>query len=57
MTICILCQSIGRITRSKKDYGDTIIIDSSFGDILKYNDELIPNWIKSSIKKIEMKNE
>ena len=56
-TIIVLIQIIGRIVRSNRDYGDTIIIDGSFGDILKYNEELIPGWIKQSIKKIEMKIE
>lgn len=51
-TVCGLMQSCGRIIRSRVDYGDTIIIDESFGDVLKYSSHYIPNWFQDSIKKI-----
>lgn len=52
-TSATLQQSCGRIVRSSDDYGDTIIIDSSFGDIMKYNSHLLPDWFINSIKKIK----
>lgn len=54
-TVQSLCQMIGRIIRSDKDYGDTIIIDGSFSDVMKYSGQFIPNWIQTSIKKISVK--
>lgn len=54
-TVCELLQMCGRSIRSKTDYADTIIIDGSFSDILRYSSHLIPNWMQDSIKKIEVK--
>lgn len=54
-TISKIIQSYGRVVRSSNDYGDTIIIDGSFGDILKFNSHLIPNWVMSAIKRIDVK--
>ncbi len=54
-TVQSLCQMIGRIIRSNKDYGDTIIIDGSFSDVMKYSGHFIPHWIQASIKKISVK--
>ena len=54
-TVSSLCQMIGRPVRSKNDYADTIIIDESFGDVLKYSSHYIPNWLQESIKKISVK--
>ena len=54
-TVQSLCQMIGRIIRSDKDYGDTIIIDGSFSDVMKYSGHFIPHWIQASIKKISVK--
>jgi ATP-dependent DNA helicase DinG len=54
-TIAKLLQMCGRIVRNIKDNGDTIIIDGSFGDILKYNSHLIPAWVRDSIKRIDVK--
>jgi ATP-dependent DNA helicase DinG len=50
-----LQQSFGRINRNKNDFGDTIVIDESFSDVLKYSSHFIPQWIQESIKKIELK--
>lgn len=55
MTVCNLLQISGRCNRSMKDYADTIIIDESFGDILKFSSHLIPQWVQDSIKKIDVK--
>ena len=55
-TVSGIIQAYGRIIRSEKDSGDTIIIDSSFGDVLRYSSKFIPNWVQESIKKIDIKN-
>ena len=49
-TCCTLQQMCGRSIRSKTDYADTIIIDSSFGDVLRYSSHLFPDWFSESIK-------
>lgn len=54
VTVSKILQSYGRVVRSTTDFGDTIIIDGSFGDILKFNSHLIPNWVMSSIKRIDV---
>ena len=45
----------GRSIRSKTDFADTIIIDGSFGDIIKYSSEYLPIWFQESIKRINIK--
>ena len=55
VTVQKLMQSCGRSVRSKTDYADTIIIDSSFGDILKYSSHFFPDWFLNSIKRIDVK--
>jgi len=52
-TVSGIIQAYGRIIRSESDSGDTIIIDSSFGDVLRYSSKFIPKWVQNSIKKIE----
>ena len=54
-TICGLLQMTGRSIRSKTDYADTIIIDGSFSDILRYSSHFLPVFVQESIKKIEVK--
>jgi ATP-dependent DNA helicase DinG len=54
-TVCGLIQMTGRSVRSKTDYADTIIIDSSFSDILRYSSHLIPTWLQNAIKRVEVK--
>lgn len=54
-TICSLLQMTGRSVRSMNDYADTIIIDGSFSDVLRYSSHLIPQWVQVSIKKVETK--
>jgi Rad3-related DNA helicase len=55
-TVSGLIQAYGRIIRSETDSGDTIIIDASFGDVLRYSSSFIPSWVQSSIKKINLPN-
>lgn len=54
-TISEICQMTGRIIRSNSDWGDTIIIDGSFTDLLKYSSHLFPKWFKESIKRVNAK--
>jgi Rad3-related DNA helicase len=56
-TCADLQQAFGRIIRSNLDYGDTIILDGSFGDVIKHSSNFIPDWIQSSIKRINVKIE
>jgi ATP-dependent DNA helicase DinG len=54
-TVCDLIQIFGRSVRSKTDYADTLILDGSFGDILKYSSDLLPDWLQESIKRVNIK--
>jgi len=54
-TCAILQQMCGRSIRSKTDFADTIIIDGSFGDIIKYSSEYLPIWFQESIKRVNVK--
>ena len=54
-TCAILQQMCGRSIRSKTDFADTIIIDGSFGDIIKYSSEYLPLWFQESIKRVNVK--
>ncbi len=54
-TVSGIIQMSGRPIRSVNDYADTIIIDSNFGDILRYSGHFFPQWFLDSIKKIEIK--
>ena len=56
-TSCSLQQACGRIVRSITDYGDTIIIDGGFGDVIKHSSEFLPDWFQDSIKRINVKIE
>lgn len=53
-TCAILQQMCGRSIRSKNDFADTIIIDGSFGDIIKYSSEYLPLWFQESIKRVNV---
>ncbi len=53
-TCCSLIQMAGRSCRSNIDYADTIIIDSSFGDVIKHSSHFLPDCIQKSIKKINI---
>lgn len=39
-----IMQGAGRVTRSKEDYGNTYILDSSFGYLYSSMYKFIPNW-------------
>jgi Rad3-related DNA helicase len=54
-TCALLIQMAGRSIRSKTDFADTIILDGSFSDILRYSSKFIPDWFQEAIKKIEVK--
>jgi len=54
-TVCSIIQIFGRCNRSMVDYADTIVIDESFGDVLKYSSHYIPTWVQEAIKKIDKK--
>ena len=56
-TVSGLVQMTGRPVRSSIDYADTIIIDGSFGDVIKHSSQFIPDWIQSAIKRINVKIE
>lgn len=49
-----LQQACGRIVRSYQDYGDTIILDGSFGDVMRYGSHLLPDWFQRSIRKVNV---
>ena len=54
-TISGLIQMSGRAVRSVDDYADTIIIDGSFSDLLKYSGQYFPKWFQEAIKRINVK--
>jgi Rad3-related DNA helicase len=54
-TISGLIQMTGRAVRSNEDYADTIIIDGSFSDLLKYSGHFFPHWFQEAIKKVNVK--
>lgn len=49
-TVCDIVQAYGRTTRSMTDYSDSYILDSSFGDLLKFNKKLFPKYFIEAIK-------
>lgn len=55
ITVCKLIQMTGRSVRSKTDYADTLIIDESFSDIMKWSSHYLPNWFTTSIKRVNVK--
>lgn len=56
-TVSGLVQMSGRPVRSNLDYADTIILDGSFGDVIKHSSQFIPDWIQNAIKRINVKIE
>ena len=52
-----IIQSSGRIIRSSRDWGDTIILDGSFSDVIKWSSHFLPKWFQKSIKRINVKIE
>ena len=49
-TICEITQAYGRSTRSETDWSHTYMLDSCFGDLLKYNRSLFPNYVIKAIR-------
>ena len=56
-TVSGIIQMTGRPVRSSLDYADTIIIDGSFGDVIKHSSHFLPDWIQDAIKRINIKIE
>lgn len=56
-TVAGLIQMSGRPVRSHLDYADTIILDGSFGDVMKHSSQFLPIWIQDAIKRIDVKIE
>jgi Rad3-related DNA helicase len=54
-TVSGIIQMTGRPVRSSLDYADTIIIDGSFGDVIKHSSHFLPDWIQDAIKKVNVK--
>lgn len=54
-TVSGIIQMSGRPIRSNKDYADTIIIDGSFGDVMKHSSQFLPDWVQNAIKRINIK--
>lgn len=54
-TVQNLLQIFGRLVRSNTDKGDTIIIDGSFGDVMKYSSHYIPSYVQRVIQRIDVK--
>ena len=54
-TVCSLIQMTGRSVRNNKDYADTIIVDGSFGDVLRYSSNYFPKWLTDSIRTLDVK--
>jgi Rad3-related DNA helicase len=56
-TVSGLIQMTGRPVRSHLDYADTIILDGSFGDVMKHSSKFLPDWLQEAIKRINVKIE
>ena len=54
-TVSGIIQMTGRTVRSTDDYADTIIIDGSFGDVIKHSSHFMPDWIQGAITRINVK--
>lgn len=52
-TVRDLIQMYGRSIRSMDDNAITYVLDSCFGDLLKWNDRYFPKWVKDAIHYIE----
>lgn len=53
-TVAGLLQMCGRSIRSKTDWADTIILDGSFSDLLRFSSNYFPNWFLESINKVDV---
>lgn len=53
-TCSSLQQAYGRIVRSDIDYGDTIILDGSFGDVVRHSSEFLADWFQEAIIRVNV---
>ena len=53
-TVAGLLQMCGRSIRSKTDWADTIILDGSFSDLLRFSSNYFPKWFLDSINKVDV---
>jgi Rad3-related DNA helicase len=56
-TVSGFIQMTGRSVRSDSDYADTIILDGSFGDVMKHSSRFLPSWVKEAIKRVNIRIE
>ena len=56
-TVAGLIQMYGRIVRNGGDWGDTIIIDESFSDVMRFSSKFLPNWFQKAIKRVNVKKQ
>jgi Rad3-related DNA helicase len=52
-TVRDLIQMYGRSIRSIDDSAATYVLDSCFGDLLKWNAKYFPKWVKDAIQYID----
>lgn len=52
-TVRDLIQMYGRSIRSQEDNASTYVLDSCFGDLLKWNARYFPKWVKDAVQYIE----
>jgi len=52
-TVRTMIQMYGRSVRSMDDKAKTYVLDSCFGDVLKWGGKWIPHWIKDAIQYID----
>lgn len=52
LTVSKFIQLYGRAVRNDKDNAHFIILDSCFGDVLRYSGHLFPDWVLGAIKEV-----
>lgn len=55
LTVTKFIQIYGRAVRNDKDNAHFIILDSCFGDVLRYSGHLFPDWVLEAIKEVNIK--
>lgn len=48
-TLISTIQTCGRICRSETDWGETLLFDSKFDDLIKRNKSILPEWFSEAI--------
>lgn len=51
-TVADIVQSYGRSVRSMTDEADTYVLDSNFDNLLRYNSDFIPKYVKEAIRRV-----